>query len=190
MEHVLRDRLYKLLGPFHKDLQEEVRGLGTPTFLQMTVLAATEWGQSTPRGRDANLEVINAAWHPLEGVKPWVRRAREAIAYSITTGHCIPDNIIVHKVLLFIVKSQAYKQEYLEFKALAVQDFAAVQTHFKQAEHMRKEYQDTAEDHGFGMSAEDATQDGMTKNMLKLANAMNCNETANAGTRNSGGKYH
>ena len=105
MDHALRDMLYELLGPFHKDLQEEARGMGTPTFLQMAALAATEWGKSTPRERYANLEAISATWHPLEGVKGLIRRAREVITYSISTGHCIPDNIIVDKVLLVIVKS-------------------------------------------------------------------------------------
>ena len=61
------------------------------------------------------------------------------------------------------------------------EDFAVVQTHFKHADLLRKECQDTAE-HGFGMSAEEAAQDGMTKNMLNLANAMHCNKKVNAGT--------
>ena len=37
-------------------------------------------------------------------------------------------------------------------------------------------------EYGYGMSAENSAQDGMTKNMLDLANAMNWNKTANAGT--------
>ena len=57
-----------------------------------------------------------------------------------------------------------------------------MQIHFKQAERLQKEYQDTAEGHGFGMSAEDSAQDGMTKNMLDLSNAMNRNDTLNAAT--------
>ena len=80
------------------------------------------------------------------------------------------------------MKSQAFKQEYAELKAPQVQDFAAVQTHFKQAKRLRKECKDRAEDHRFGMLAEDAAQDGMTKNMLNLENAIHRNETANAGT--------
>ena len=93
----------------------------------------------------------------------------------------IPENIIVDRVLLVIVKLQAYKQEYKQFKPLPGQDFAKVQIHFKAAKRLWKKYQDTAEEHGYGMLAEDAAQDGMTKIMLNLANAMNRNETANAG---------
>ena len=44
-----------------------------------------------------------------------------------------------------------------------------------------KKCQATAEEHGYGMLAEDAAQDGMTKIMLDLVNAMNRNKTANAG---------
>ena len=83
-------------------------------------------------------------------------QARDAIIYLITTGHCIPDNIIVDNVILVIVNSQTYKQAYAELKAFQVQDFAAVQTHFKQAEFIQKECQDTAVDHGFGILAEEA----------------------------------
>ena len=72
----------------------------------MAALATAKWGQSTPRKRDLNLETINTTWHPPEGVKQLFRRARQAIAYSTTTRHCIPDNIIVDKVLLVIMHVQ------------------------------------------------------------------------------------
>ena len=71
-----------------------------------------------PRERDANLEAINATWNLSEGVKTLFRQAREAITYYVTTWNRIPENIIVDKVLLVIVNSQAFKQAYVEFKAL------------------------------------------------------------------------
>ena len=74
----------------------------------------------------------------------------------VTTGHCIPDNIIVDKVILVIVNSQTYKQAYTELKAFQVHDFATVQMHFRQPEFIRKQCQDTAVDHGFGILAEEA----------------------------------
>ena len=95
--------------------------------------------------------------------------------------HRILDNIIFDKVLLVIVDLQAYKQAYEEFKALAIHNFEAIQPHFKQAELSQKEFQDTSVEHGLGMSAEDAALNGMTKNMLYSANAVHCNEMANAG---------
>ena len=115
------------------------------------------------------------------------RVARDVIAYSTETGDCIPDNIIVDKVLIMIMKSQAYKAVYLTLKTLPPgnQDFAHVQTHFRTAERLCKKCQDTAQDYGYSsLSTEEAAQDGMTKNMLDLANAMyrnDQNETVNAG---------
>ena len=105
-------------------------------------------------------------------------------------GHCIPTNVIVDKVLLAIMKSQACKREYAQFKALpaADQDFAHVQTHLKAAKLLQKECQDTAEEHGYGMSAEDTVQDSMTKNMLNLANAIN--RGGNSKCRNRDGECH
>ena len=107
MDHAMISRLYEILGPFAIDLKDEARALGTPTFLQIKALAASEWGHSTPAERDRNLDSISAKWHPSEGVKRLFRRAREAIAYSTETGKPIPDNVIVDNVLLVINQSQA-----------------------------------------------------------------------------------
>ena len=39
MDYALRDRLYKMLGPYHRDVRKEARGLGTLTFLQVAALS-------------------------------------------------------------------------------------------------------------------------------------------------------
>ena len=127
-------------------LKYEARGIGTHTFLQIKAIAVDEWGHSTPAERDENLNAISANWHPSEEVKRLFQRVKEAIAFSNETGYAIPDNIIVDKVLMAINQPQTYKEAYKSFKALAQvdQDFAHVITHFKGAERLRKECQDTA----------------------------------------------
>ena len=158
MDHALVNRVYELLGPFAMDLKDEARGIGTPTFLQIKAIAVDEWGHSTPAERDENLNAISASWHPSEGVKRLFRRAKEAITFSTETGDAIPDNIIVVKVLIVVNQSQAYKEAYKSVKALAPadQDFKHLITHFKASEQLRKECQDTAQDRGYGMNAEEA----------------------------------
>ena len=51
MDYALVNRLYELLGPFAMDLKDEARGIGTPTLLQIKVIAVDEWGHSNP-GRE------------------------------------------------------------------------------------------------------------------------------------------
>ena len=35
IDHALQDRLYKMVGPYHRDVHKEARGLGTLMFLQV-----------------------------------------------------------------------------------------------------------------------------------------------------------
>ena len=99
--------------------------------------------------------------------------------YSITTGHRIPDQIVVDKVLGQIVKSQAFITAYEAFKQLPLQDFAALQVHFKQAERNNREYRDSADQHGYGMGADEHAANKMTENLTNLAQALQQTETAN-----------
>ena len=102
MDHALINRLYNMLGPYAMDIKDDARDLGNPTFLQAKILAMAEWGHSTPQDRDNNLNGLSAKWHPSQGVKQLFRRGKEAIAYSVKTGHNIPDNIIDDKLIRFI----------------------------------------------------------------------------------------
>ena len=106
MEHALNERLYEMLGQFSDDVRDEAKGIGSPTFLQVYDLATAEWGYFTPEQRTANLDgITSTTWHPSEGTKILIQRAKAAIVYSITTGHQLPDQIVVDKVLGQIVKS-------------------------------------------------------------------------------------
>ena len=173
-----------MLGPFAIDFKDEARALGTPIFLQIKILAADEWGHSTPAERDENLNAISANWHPSEGVKRLFQRAKEAIAFSTKTGDAIPDNIIVDKVLMFINHSQAYRETCKSFKSLAPQDqdFAHIIINTKALERLRKECQDFAQDRGYGMNAEDTAMEEATRGLTGLAYSMQQRKTANAGS--------
>ena len=98
------------------------------------------------------------------------------------TGDKIPDNIVVDKVLMVIIKSQAYKEAYKSFKALPPieQDFAHVKTHFTAAERLRKECDDTAQDQGYSINAEEVAIEGARKGLTDLANNMHQHENNNA----------
>ena len=148
------------------DPKDEARRIGTPTFTQIKAITVDEWGHSTPTKRCENSNAISASWHP--SFKRLFRRAKEAIAFSTEAGDAIPDNIIVNKVLMVINQSQAYKEAYKSFNALAQadQDFAHVITHFKAAERLRKECQDTAQDRGYRMNAEDTAIEGATRGLV------------------------
>ena len=174
MDDALVNRRHELLDRFAMDHKDEARGIGTPTFLQIKATAVDAWGNSTPAKRDENLNAISASWHPPEGVKCLFRRAKDAIAFSTKIGDSIPNNIIVDKVIMVINQSQAHKKAYKNFKALAQvdQDFAHVITHFKAAERLRKECQDTAQDRGYGMNAEEAAMEGATRGLTDLANSI------------------
>ena len=98
------------------------------------------------------------------------------------TGDKIPNNIIEDKVLKVINKSQAYKEAYKRFKTLPPldQDFAHVKTHFTAAERLRKECDDTAQDRGCRMNAEEVAIERVTKGLTDLANNMYQHENDNA----------
>ena len=186
MDHALSERLYEMLGTFSDDVRDEAKGIGNPTFLQVYDLATAEWGYSTPEQRTANLDgITSTTWHPSEGIKTLIRRAKTAIVYSITTGHRIPDQIVVDKVLGQIVKSRAFITAYEAFKQLPTQDFASLQVHFKKAERDNRECRDSAEQHGYGMGADETAANEMTKNLTDLAQALRQNETANGASNPS-----
>ena len=86
---------------------------------------------------------------------------------------------------MVINQSHACMKTYNSFKALAPvdQDFAHAITHFKVAECLRKECQDSAQDRGYGMNAEDTAIEGATRGLTDLANSMQQRETANAGSK-------
>ena len=178
MDRALIDRFYDMLGEYAEDVRDEAALIVKPTFLQIYELATKDWGATTPQQRDANLASISAEWHENDGMKLLFRRVKAAITYSVTCGHRIPDNMIVDKVLIVICRTQAYKQQYLAFKQLEVQNYAALMKHFKQAERDRIECEDAAAQHGYGMNAEENGDDAMSKHLENLANAITANEVA------------
>ena len=107
-------------------------------------------------------------------MKQLFRQGKEAIAYSVETGHKIPDNIIVDKLLRVINGSQAYKEAHKSFKGLALQDqdFAHFKTHFRAVERLRKECDDTAQDRGYSTNAEEVASEWATKGLTDLANSL------------------
>ena len=133
-----------------------------------------EWGHSTPQDRDNNLNGLSVKWHPSQRVKQLFRRGKEAIVYSVETGHKILDNTIVDKLLRVINGSQAYKEAYKAFKSLGQQDqnFARLKTHFRAVERLRKECDDTAQDQGYSMNAEEVAIEGATKGLTDLADSL------------------
>ena len=42
MDHALNERLYEMLGQYADDVQDEAKGIGSPTFLQVYDLATAE----------------------------------------------------------------------------------------------------------------------------------------------------
>ena len=83
------------------------------------------------------------------------------------------------KVLSQIVKSRAFITAYEALKQLPLQDFAALQVHFKQAERKNRECRDSADQYGYGMGADKNAANEMTNHLTKLAQALRQNETAN-----------
>ena len=70
---------------------------------------------------------------------------------------------MVDKVLGQIVKSRAFTTAYEAFKQLPLQDFAALQVHFKQAERDNRKCRNSADQHGYGMGADEHAANEMTK---------------------------
>lgn len=189
MDRALIDRFYEMLGDYAEDVRDDAATIANPTFLQIYKLAADDWGATTPQQRDANLASINAEWHENDGMKLLFRRVKAAITFSVTCGHRIPDNMIVDKVLIVICRTQAYKQQYLAFKQLPVQDYTNLMRHFKQAERDRLECEDAAAQHGYGMNAEEEEND-MAKHLNDLAQAITENEMANKAATASSEQYN
>ena len=92
--------------------------------------------------------------------KLW-RQIKTAVSYAVYERQPIPPEQIVDAALICINRVQAYKQDYLAWNQLPVQNYAALKVHFKQAERDRQEVEDEASAHGYGMSATDAADRDM-----------------------------
>ena len=113
-----------MLSQYADNVQDEAKGIGSPTFLQVYNLATAEWGYSTPEQRTANLDGISSTtW---EGVKTLICRVKAAIVCQIKTGQQIPEEIVVGKVTQKIVQSRAFITAYEVFKQLPLPDFSAL----------------------------------------------------------------
>ena len=134
-----------------------------------------EWGHSTPQDRDNNLNGLSTKWQPSQGVKQLFRRGKEAIAYSVETGHKIPDNIIVDKLIRVINGSQAYKEAYKSFKSLGQHDqnFVLLKNTFQGGRTPAcKESDDTAQYREYSMNAEEVAIEGATKGQTDLSDSL------------------
>ena len=58
------------------------------------------------------------------------------------------------------------------FKELPNQDVDVFQKYFKQAKQDNRKYHNLAEQHGYGMGADNMATNEMTKNLTDLANAL------------------
>ena len=184
MDRALIDRLYLTIGPDRaQDLRDNVVAIANPTFLQVCDAAVAMWGHTTPSSRAANLETLKAPWHATEGMAKLWRQIKDTVAFAVAAGSPIPPEQIIDAALICINRTQAYKQQYLAYKQLAVQNYPILRTHFEQAERDRKEVEDEAAAHGYGMMAStDAADLEMQRGLSDVAAAltsMAAGETAN-----------
>ena len=138
-----------------QELREAMMIYPNCTFLQAWGLAYNKWGASTANDRQANLATLNAEWSPSDGVTALFRRVRKALAYAIAAGSPIPERIAVDATLRLISRSGVYKDAFLAFKRLQVQDYNALVAHFTQAELDNRECSATMGEMGYGMNATD-----------------------------------
>ena len=180
MDSLLIDRLYAMLGIERaQDLRDAVVALADPTFLQVYDQAVALWGIATPFSRDENRKSLKADWHEIDGMAKLWRQIKTAVSYAVYARQPIPPEQIVDAALICINRTQAYKQDYLAWKRLPVQNYAALKVHFEQAERDRREVEDEASAHGYGMNATDAADRDMQRSLTDLAAALTSAESAN-----------
>ena len=100
--------------------------------------------------------------------KLW-RTVKNVVTFAIQATHPIADHIIVDKVLIRINHTQAYKQQYLEFKSLPDQSYALLRTPFTSAKCNRQEVEDEAAQHGYGCNSQEAAEINMQESLTNLA---------------------
>ena len=172
MDRALTNRLYAMMGPdVAQNLRDNVIAIVDPTFLQACDEAVRMWGHTTPTSRASNLENLKAAWHPTEGMAKLWRNIKDTVAFAVAANAPIPPEQIIDAALICIVRTQAYKQAYLAFKSLPLQNYTTLRTHFAQAERDRNEVEDEAGAHGYGMAAEAADRE-MQKGLTDVAAAL------------------
>jgi hypothetical protein len=183
MDRALIDRLYLTIGPERaQDLRDNVVAIANPSFLQVCDAAVRMWGHTTPSSRAANLETLKAPWHATEGMAKLWRQIKDTVAFAVAANSPIPPEQIIDAALICINRTQAYKQSYLAYKQLLVQNYPILRTHFEQAERDRREVEDEAAAHGYGMAATNAADREMQQGLTDVAAAlttMATNETAN-----------
>ena len=180
MDEALIDRLYTMLGSDRaQDLRDRIMAIANPTFLEVYNHAVQMWGHSTPSSRDENVKSLKAAWHETEGMAKLWRQIKTAVNYAVYAGQPIPPEQIVDAALICINRTQAYKQDYLAYKRLPVQNITALKAHFDIAERDRREVEDEAGQHGYGMNAMEQNDRQLQQGLTDLAAAITLNETAN-----------
>ena len=185
MDRALTNRLYAIMGhDMAQNLRDKVIAIANPTFLQICDEAVRMWGHTTPTTRARNHEELKAPWHPTEGMAKLWRNIKNVVAYATAANAPIPAEQIVDAALICIVRTHAYKQAYLAFKGLPVQNYTTLRAHFEQAERDRNEVEDEAGAHGYGMmtATENADRE-MQKGLTDVASALT--SLASAETANS-----
>ena len=174
MDRALTNRLYEMIGTdMAQNLRDNVIALVNPTFLQVCDEAVRMWGHTTPTTRAKNLEALKAPWHPTEGMAKLWRNIKDTVAFAVAANAPIPPEQIVDAALICIVRTHAYKQAYLAFRGLPLQNYLTLRAHFEQAERDRNEVEDEAGAHGYGMMvATDAADREMQKGLTDVASAL------------------
>lgn len=177
MDQALVHRFVNCLDADHQqELREAMMIYPNCTFLQAWRIAYDKWGASTANDRQANVATLNEDWSPSDGVTALFRRVRRALAYAIAAGSPIPEQMVIDATLRLISRSGVYKDAFLAFKRLQVQDWNALVAHFTQAELDNRECNATMGEMGYGMNAtnddildDDAATKAFTETLTNFA---------------------
>ena len=115
--------------------------------------------------------------------KLW-RNIKDTVPFATAANAPIDPNLIADAALIAINRTQAYKQAYLAYKQLPVQNCLILRAHFEQAERDRREVEDEVGAHGYGMNAMEAADHAYQKGLTDIAAVLthlSKNEAANAG---------
>ena len=95
------------------------------------------------------------------------------VALAVAANAPIPQELIVDAALICIVRTHAYKQAYLAFKGLPLQNYTTLRAHFEQAEGDCNKIEDEAGAHGYGMTTvTEAAAREMKKGLTDVASSL------------------
>ena len=174
MDHALTDCLYAMLSPNKaQDLRNNIIALVDPIFLQICNTAVGMWEHTTPFLQAANLETLKAPWHQTEGMAKRWQKIQDTVAFAVAANAPIPPEQNMDAALICICRTQAYKQAYLAYRRLPLQNYTTLHAHFEQAGRDRNKVEDKAAMNGYGMmTATEAADREMQKGLADVAFAL------------------